>query len=136
MATAPGQLRRAILNINLKRYGLYLIRWQLSTPILALVLLWLSQMNKWTATIIANLIGGLIFFWVDRFIFTARKLEDQWEVRENIACIDCGKVTRGYRIVKTKNYDRTKDPRPEFRCEQCSQKKTQQLRDRGIDVQS
>jgi hypothetical protein len=136
MATAPGRLKRAIINVNLKRYGLYLIRWQLSTPILALVLLWLSQMNKWTATVIANLIGGLIFFWVDRFIFTTHKLEDQWEVRENIKCVDCGRITRGYRLVKTKNYDRTKDLRPEFRCEQCSQKKTRELRERGIDVKS
>lgn len=136
MANAPGRLRRAIINVNLKRYGLYLIRWQLSTPILALVLLWLSTMNEWIATIIANLIGGLIFFWVDRFIFTTRRLEDQWEVRENITCVDCERVTRGYRLVMTRNYDRTKDPRPEFRCEECSQKKTKELRERGIDVRS
>jgi hypothetical protein len=136
MAAAPGRLKQAIINVNLKRYGLYLIRWQLSTPILALVLLWLSQMNKWSATVIANLIGGLIFFWVDRFIFTTRKLEDQWEVRENIKCVDCSRITRGYRLVRTGNYDRTKDLRPEFRCEQCSEKKTQQLRERGVDVKS
>lgn len=136
MANAPGRLRRAIINVNLKRYGLYLIRWQLSTPILALVLLWLATMNEWIATIIANLIGGLIFFWVDRFIFTTRRLDDQWEVRENITCVDCERVTRGYRLVKTRNYDRTKDPRPEFRCEECSQKKTRELRERGVDVQS
>jgi hypothetical protein len=136
MANAPGRLRRAIINVNLKRYGLYLLRWQLSTPILALVLLWLSTMNEWIATIIANLIGGLIFFWVDRFIFTTRRLEDQWEVRENITCVDCEKVTRGYRLVKTRNYDRTKDPRPEFRCEECSQKKTRELRERGVEVRS
>ncbi|HAR96849.1 MAG TPA: hypothetical protein DCR97_12935 [Deltaproteobacteria bacterium] len=136
MANTPGRLQRAIVNVNLKRYGLYLIRWQLSTPILALVLLWLSTTNKWTATIIANLIGGLIFFWVDRFIFTTPRLEDQWEVRENITCVDCERVTRGYRLVKTRNYDRTKDPRPEFRCEECSQKKTKELRERGVDVRS
>lgn len=136
MATTPGRDKRAIANVNLRRYGLYLIRWQLSTPILAVVLLRLSHINEWIATVIANLIGGLIFFWVDRFIFTTRKLEDQWEVRENIACVDCGKITRGYRLVKTRNYDRTKDSRPEFRCEQCSRRKTQELRERGIDVKS
>lgn len=53
----------------LKRYLFYLIRWQLSTPILTLVLTWLSDMDTLLATIIANLIGGLIFFWVDSFIF-------------------------------------------------------------------
>jgi len=40
--------------VNLKRYGLYLIRWQLSTPILAGVLYALSYMDKITATVIAN----------------------------------------------------------------------------------
>lgn len=44
----------------LKRYLLYLLRWQLSTPILAIVLKLLSNMNTLYATIIANLIGGLI----------------------------------------------------------------------------
>ena len=55
-----------------KRYILYLIRWQLSTPLLALVLTWLSGLNVTVATIISNLIGGLIFFWVDRWIFKNR----------------------------------------------------------------
>ncbi|MCK4269488.1 MAG: hypothetical protein KAW93_03315, partial [Methanogenium sp.] len=78
------------MQVNLKRYGLYLIRWQLSTPILAGVLYILATMDALIATVIANLIGGLIFFWVDRFIFTSRALDAQWEVRENIKCVDCG----------------------------------------------
>lgn len=52
-----------------KKYLLYLIRWQLSTPIIAVVLSVLSKMNPWVATIIANFIGGLLFFWIDRTIF-------------------------------------------------------------------
>ena len=52
-----------------KKYLLYLIRWQLSTPIIAVVLSVLSKMNPWVATIIANFIGGLLFFWIDRIIF-------------------------------------------------------------------
>ena len=36
----------------LKRYLFYLIRWQLSTPILTLVLTWLSDMDTLLATII------------------------------------------------------------------------------------
>ena len=52
-----------------KKYLLYLLRWQLSTPILALCLVCLSGLGELWATIIANLIGGLIFFWVDNLIF-------------------------------------------------------------------
>lgn len=51
-----------------KKYFLYLIRWQLSTPILYLVLLLLPMIgikDKLLITVIANLIGGLIFFWID-----------------------------------------------------------------------
>lgn len=53
---------------NIKKYLLYLIRWQLSTPILALVL-YLFNFNEIIETILANFIGGLIFFWVDMLIF-------------------------------------------------------------------
>ena len=120
--------------INLKRYGLYLIRWQLSTPILAGVLYALSYMDKITATVIANLIGGLIFFWVDMFIFTSDRLSVQWEIRDVVVCVDCGKEARGYRIIKAKEYDKTKDAHPEFRCEACSKKKTEELRRRGIEI--
>ncbi len=52
----------------IKSYFLYLLRWQLSTPILAVCLIWLHSLGELWATIIANLIGGLIFFWVDRKI--------------------------------------------------------------------
>jgi DNA-directed RNA polymerase subunit RPC12/RpoP len=121
------------MGINFKRYILYLFRWQLSTPILAIVLIWLASINKWIATIIANLIGGLIFFWVDQYIFTSQTLQSQWEVKENIACKDCGKIARGYRLVKSKNYDRTKSL-PEFRCESCSAKKSHELRKEGIEI--
>lgn len=54
-----------------KRYLTYLARWQLSTPILAAVMLlpWGVVIN----TIVANLVGGLIFFWIDRRIFKGAK---------------------------------------------------------------
>jgi hypothetical protein len=120
-------------DLNLKRYGLYLLRWQASTPILAGVLIILVSFDPLVATIIANVIGGLIFFWVDRFIFTSSLLAAQWEVRENILCVDCGKIARGYRLVRTKNYDKT-DAVPEFRCEACSQRKTEDLRKKGIKI--
>lgn len=120
--------------VNLKRYGLYLVRWQLSTPILAGVLFVLSQMDKITATVIANLIGGLIFFWVDRFIFTSKRLDVEWEVREDIVCVDCGKTSRGYRVVKAGQYDKSQAAEPEYRCEECSVKKAEELRQRGIKL--
>ena len=52
----------------MKRYILYLLRWQLSSPILALVL-YILKINVILETIIANLIGGIIFYWVDKKIF-------------------------------------------------------------------
>ena len=62
----------------MKKYILYILRWQLSTPILALVLCMLHT-NEILETIIANLIGGIIFFWVDKKIFNEkpkRKVEN------------------------------------------------------------
>jgi hypothetical protein len=122
------------MQVNYKRYGLYLLRWQASTPILAGVGIFLASMGQWVAAIVANLIGGLIFFWVDQFIFTSQSLAAQWEVKENITCVDCGKVARGYRLVRSGDYDRTQDHEPEFRCEECSQKKTQELKERGVEI--
>ncbi len=52
------------------RFSLYLLRWQLSTPVLWAVITLLDQ-GVWQ-TVIANLIGGIIFFGVDRKIFHAR----------------------------------------------------------------
>jgi hypothetical protein len=122
------------MKVNYKRYGLYLLRWQASTPILAGVGILLASMGQWVAAIVANLIGGLIFFWVDQFIFTSQSLAAQWEVKESITCVDCGRVARGYRLVRSGDYDRTHDHEPEFRCEECSQKKTEELKERGVKV--
>ena len=57
----------------IKKYILYLIRWQLSTPVLALCFAWLSNYGTVFATIVGNLIGGLIFFWVDKWIFRKKQ---------------------------------------------------------------
>ena len=55
------------------RYVLYLLRWQLSTPILAVVVGALAVYGEWVAAAAANLVGGLVFFWVDRLIFKGVK---------------------------------------------------------------
>lgn len=47
----------------------YLIRWQLSTPILAVVTYYLIDYGAIISAIIANLIGGLIFYKIDKRIF-------------------------------------------------------------------
>jgi hypothetical protein len=85
--------------------------------------------------IVANLIGGLIFFWVDQFILTSQSLAAQWEVKENITCVECGKVARGYRLVRSGDYDRTHDHEPEFRCEECSKRKAEELKGRGVKIE-
>ena len=121
------------MKINYKQYALYLVRWQMSTPILAVCIMLLKSVGSLTSTIIANLIGGLIFFWVDKFIFTSNALLAQWQVEENIQCFDCGRSARGYRLVKTANYDRSKS-QPQFRCEQCSQAKAEKLRLAGVKI--
>ncbi len=111
-----------------KRYLLYLVRWQLSTPILA-VCVWLltDSLGATLTTIIANLIGGLIFFWVDQWIFRHTDIfhgGELWEVRDDLVCADCGKGSvRGYRLVKKAGYDRSEDRIPEFRCHDCSREK-------------
>jgi hypothetical protein len=112
----------------MKRFLLYLFRWQLSTPIL-----WLAVRRLGTgldATVIANLIGGAIFFWVDRFIFTSAALE-VWHVKDTGACGRCGKNASLWRLVKTRNYDRAGAPAV-FLCAKCSREKLAELKARGI----
>lgn len=111
------------------------MRWQLSTPLLAICLIWLSFLNPFWATVIANLIGGLMFFWVDKFIFQSEKLDASWQVKEKVICADCQKITRGYRLVKSNNYDRSHDKHPEFRCEECSTLKAHKLKEQGIFIE-
>jgi len=122
------------------KYLIYLLRWQLSTPILAPVIAFFKHSpsvfgtaEDWTGSAIANLIGGLIFFWVDRYIFSSDKLGAIWQIQENIQCVECGKIARGYRLAKTAGYDKTKNA-PQFRCEECSLIKSASLRKKGIQI--
>ncbi len=88
------------MRINFKRYALYLLRWQASTPILAGVGILLAAMGQIVAAIVANLIGGLIFFWVDQFIFTSQSLAAQWEVKREYPLRGLRQSRRGYRLVR------------------------------------
>jgi hypothetical protein len=51
---------------------LYMLRWQLSSPILAFSVLFIPG-STITRVIIANVIGSLIFFPVDKWIMNLRK---------------------------------------------------------------
>lgn len=61
----------------LKKYLLYLLRWQLSGIVLyPALLIVLPYTNEAIATILANFVGGLIFFWVDLYILTNKGGKD------------------------------------------------------------
>lgn len=108
---------------------MYLIRWQLSTPILWLVVRNLGA-SLWP-TVLANLIGGAIFFWVDKFIFTSKAVEI-WHIKEG-RCDKCGSILHLWRLIKTVGYDKT-DSKPIFLCMKCSKEKTDELRAKGVPV--
>ena len=61
---------------------MYLLRWQLSTPILAICLSFFNFGNFWN-TVLANLFGGLIFFWIDRLIFGDKKKTSKDEAKSD-----------------------------------------------------
>lgn len=108
------------------KFILYLLRWQLSTPVLWLVVRKLGTSLE--STILANLIGASIFFWVDRFIFRSSTIE-QWEILRAGRCADCGKAGLVRRLVLAPGgYDRRRDANPQYRCSRCSKVKLQELR--------
>lgn len=115
------------------KFILYLIRWQLSTPILAPIVAYFKHSEAifgtkedWIAATIANLIGGCIFFWVDRFIFKSKAIE-KWEIIHYGQCYECKKFGLLKRLVKAPGYDRSNDENPQYRCKKCSDKKLKRL---------
>lgn len=51
------------------RFLLYLFRWQLSSPILlACLLVMTERIGVFWATVVSNLLGGIIFYFVDKRI--------------------------------------------------------------------
>ena len=94
-----------------------------------------AVMGQSLAAIVANLIGGLILFWVDQFIFyfpvACCAVGGQREhllrgLRQSRAGVPAGSV---------RDYDKSNDAAPGFRCEECSKKKTEALRGKGIKVE-
>lgn len=117
-------------NFSFGKLITYMIRWQLSTPILGIVTYWFTHqnpLNSLGSAFVANIIGSLIFFWVDVFIFLRNTLTTQWEVIETGTCCDCKNEARLYRLVLTPKYNRINSI-PKFRCEKCSIKKFNQLK--------
>ncbi len=54
---------------------MYLFRWQMSSPILFAFLVLLSdRVGPFWATVLSNLAGGALFFWIDRWIFQRNRL--------------------------------------------------------------
>jgi len=114
----------------MKKFILYLIRWQLSTPILWLVVRQLG--TSLISTIVANLIGGIIFFWVDKFIFTSQAIE-MWHIKEG-RCDNCSRYSNLYRLVLAPKYDKRSEDNPKFLCYTCSKAKTDILRKQGLKI--
>lgn len=114
----------------LKRFIFYLLRWQLSTPILWPIVNRLGARIE--AVVAANLIGASIFFWVDKFIFTSPSFE-VWHVQPRGKCHQCAKEAELWRLVKAKDYDKS-EAKPVFLCAECSRKKLEELKARGIET--
>lgn len=68
-------MKIAILRLTVKTVLMlvYMLRWQLSTPILAIVpwclAVYFGIKNYWWAAVITNLVGSWIIYPVDKFIF-------------------------------------------------------------------
>lgn len=56
-----------------KKYGMYLFRWQLTSITMLPIVMVLG--GDFFGVFMANLIGGLLFFWVDQFIFNGHKIK-------------------------------------------------------------
>ena len=127
--------------VTKRRFLLYLGRWQLSTIVLAPVIIYTNGVfssndviNFTLATILANFIGACLFWFVDKYIFRPRYQRSLWEIKGGV-CRGCGEICdRLYRLVKAPKYDRLDDQDPVFLCEKCSMRKTKDLRERGVVV--
>jgi len=53
----------------MKRFILYVLRWECSTPVLWVVMELMTNWPAWKVAIIANFMGACIFFKLDKWIF-------------------------------------------------------------------
>lgn len=114
----------------MKRFIFYLIRWQLITP---LVWFWVHSLGiGLIPVIIFNLSCAVLFFTIDRFIFTSISLE-KCQIEQVSHCSKCGKREEIWRLVKVKDYTGS-GARPVFLCLECSQNKIKELREKGIKI--
>ncbi len=114
----------------IKHYFFYLLHWQLATPIIAVCVAFFVLFGNVLSTVIANLTGGLIFFWIDRIIFSKKYNNAVWNVKSRTVCVACGREGREYRLVESGRYNKTGDE-PQYRCEACSVKKAIELSRQG-----
>jgi hypothetical protein len=130
------------------KFALYLARWQASSlvlaPVIAIVnalftpnvdwntVAWFGTLISWTGAISANLIGGCIFYWVDKFIFTSAAVE-MWHFIPEGNCDECGNRTELWRLTLAPGYDKRTDE-PKYLCMACSKKQTDKLRAKGIKI--
>lgn len=114
-----------ISKADIKKYFLYLLRWQCSTPILSVVI-WALPLDSISEAVIANLIGGLIFFWIDRLIFKQVVVYVWWEKKQG-RCVDCGKPGVTMRVIRAGRYNKEADQNPEYRCRECADKKLREV---------
>lgn len=56
----------------MKRFIIYLMRWQLSGVILAPCIALLKDYGSIACAVVGNLIGGIIFYWIDKLIFKSQ----------------------------------------------------------------
>lgn len=57
---------------GMKRFIIYLMRWQLSGVILAPCIYLLKDYGSIACAVVGNLIGGIIFYWIDKLIFKSQ----------------------------------------------------------------
>lgn len=56
-----------------KAFGMYEIRWQLSSPIFIVLGMIIAQLPYWAIIIVSNIIGAAIFFPIDKLIMKKDK---------------------------------------------------------------
>lgn len=73
-----NQLAQVLMEVRKarrKQFIAYLIKWQCGTPVIYLCMTGLPFKNELLKTVLANIIGALIFFPIDIAIFNKTKME-------------------------------------------------------------